>query len=122
MTTKTVLLVDDSAFMRATLRDIFTKEGYQVVGEAESGEGGVEKYMQLRPSLVTMDVMMPGGDGINAVKKIIAQDPDAKLLMVSGSGQQAPIIEALKAGAKGFIVKPFKPENVIAEARRVLGQ
>jgi len=118
---KTILLVDDSAFMRTMLRDIFTKEGYQVVGESETGEDGLEKYMQLRPSLVTMDVVMLGEGGIKAVKDIIAHDPNAKLLMVSAMGQQGHVIEAIKAGAKGFIVKPFKPENVVAEVRRILG-
>lgn len=118
---KKILIVDDAAFMRMTLRDILTKAGYEISGEAETGEEGVEKYKQLKPDLVTMDMVMLGEGGIKAVKNIVAQDPKARVLMVSAMGQQALIVEAIQAGAKGFVIKPFKPEEVIAEVKRIIG-
>lgn len=118
---KKILIVDDAAFMRMTLRDILTKESYDVVGEAESGEEAVGKSKQLKPDLVTMDIVMTGDGGIKAVKEIIADNPKAKILMVSAMGQQALIIDAIQAGAKGFIIKPFKAEQVIAEVKRIIG-
>lgn len=118
---KKILVVDDSAFMRMTLRDILVKEGYEIVGEAETGDEAADKFKQLKPDLVTMDVVMLKMDGIKAVKNIIANDPDAKILMISAMGQQALIVEAIQAGAKGFVVKPFKPENVADEAKRIIG-
>jgi two-component system chemotaxis response regulator CheY len=119
---KKVLIVDDAAFMRMTLRDILTKNGYEIAGEAETGEEAVTKYGQLKPDLVTMDIVMLGEGGIKAVKEIIAKDQNAKILMVSAMGQQALVVEAIQAGAKGFVIKPFKPETVADEVKRIIGK
>ena len=119
---KKILIVDDAAFMRMTLRDILTKSGYEVAGEAETGEEALSKYDQLKPDLVTMDIVMLGEGGIKSVKEILAKHPAAKILMVSAMGQQALIVEAIQAGAKGFVIKPFKPETVVAEVERIVGK
>ena len=119
--TKKIMIVDDSAFMRMTLRGILNDAGYEVVAEAETGEEGVMKYEKIKPDLITMDIVMLGEGGISAVKAIVAQDPEAKALMVSAMGQQALIVEAIQAGAKGFVIKPFKPENVVKEVKRIIG-
>ena len=118
---KKILIVDDAAFMRMTLREILIKAGYEIAGEAETGEEAVEKYKQLKPDLVTMDMVMLGEGGIKAVKNIIAQDSKARVLMVSAMGQQALIVESIQAGAKGFVIKPFKPAEVAAEVKRIIG-
>ena len=118
---KKILIADDSAFMRMNIRDILTKEGYEVIGEAETGEEAVEKFKQLKPDLVTMDIVMQGTGGITAVKNIIASNSQAKILMLSAMGQQSLIVEAIQAGAKGFAIKPFKAEQVIAEVKRIIG-
>ena len=117
---KKVLIVDDAAFMRMMIRDTLSTKGFEIVGEAETGEDGLKKYKTLHPDLVTMDVIMMGGGGLLAVKEIIKNDPQAKILMVSAMGQQSLIIEAIKAGAKGFIIKPFKAEALVEEANRIL--
>ena len=119
---KKILIVDDAAFMRMTLRDIFTKSGYEIAGEAETGEEALSKYDQLRPDLVTMDIVMLGEGGITAVKALMAKHPNAKILMVSAMGQQALIVEAIQAGAKGFVIKPFKPDTVVQEVQRIIGK
>jgi len=118
---KKILIADDAAFMRMTLRDILTKAGYEIAGEAETGEEAVEKYKQLKPDLLTMDIVMLGEGGIKAVKNIVSSDPSAKVLMVSAMGQQALIIESIQSGAKGFVIKPFKPDQVLAEVKRIIG-
>ncbi len=118
---KKILIADDSEFMRMTIREILTKAGYDVVGEAETGEEALEKYKVLRPDLVTMDMVMVGKGGIAAVGEIIAHHPSAKVLVVSAMGQQALVVEAIQAGAKGFVVKPFKPEELVAEVKRIIG-
>lgn len=118
---KRILIVDDAAFMRMMLKDILTKNGYTVVGEAENGAVAVEKYKELRPDLVTMDITMPEKDGITAVKEIRAIDPNAKIIMCSAMGQQAMVIDAIQAGAKDFIVKPFQPERVLEAVSKILG-
>jgi len=102
-----VLIVDDAAFMRMMLRDILTKNGYEVAGEAENGAQAVERYKEVKPDLVTMDITMPEMDGITAVREIKKIDPAAKIVMVSAMGQQAMVIEAIQAGAIDFVVKPF---------------
>ncbi len=120
-----VLVVDDALFMRKMLSDILKKEGFEVVGEAENGKEAVEKYRQLKPDLVTMDIVMPKMeeiDGIAAVKEIVKMDPQAKIIMVSAMGQHALVVEAIQAGAKDFIVKPFQPSRVVEAIRRVLGE
>lgn len=119
---KKILIVDDAAFMRMTLRDIFTKNGYEIAGEAETGEEALSKYDQLKPDLVTMDIVMLGEGGIKAVKALMTKHPNAKILMVSAMGQQALIVEAIQAGAKGFVIKPFKPDMVVQEAQRIIGK
>lgn len=112
---KTVLITDDTAFMRMTLKNILEKQGYAVIGEAEDGRQAVELYQKLKPSLVTMDITMPNMDGIAAIKEIIQQDSGANIIVVSAMGQKALVIDALNAGAKDFVVKPFQPDR-IAEA------
>ena len=99
-----VLVVDDAAFMRMMVKDILTKNGYEVVGEAENGMKALEKYQELKPDLITMDITMPEMDGISAVKEIKKVDPNAKIVMCSAMGQQAMVIEAIQAGARDFIV------------------
>jgi len=115
-----VLVVDDAAFMRMMIKDILRKGGYEVVGEAEDGAKAVEKYKELRPDLVTMDITMPDMDGITAVKEIRKLDSNAQIIMCSAMGQQAMVIDAIQAGAKDFVVKPFQPERVLEAVRKVL--
>ncbi len=116
-----ILLVDDAAFMRMMLKDILTKNGYNVVGEAENGAQAVEKYKELKPNLVVMDITMPEMDGIQAAKAIKAEDANALIIMCSAMGQQAMVIEAIQAGAKDFIVKPFQPDRVLEAVKKVIG-
>ena len=115
-----VLVVDDAAFMRMMIKDVLVKNEYEVLGEAENGKKAVEKYEELKPELVIMDITMPDMDGIEAVKRIKAIDPSAKIIMCSAMGQQAMVIEAIQAGAKDFIVKPFKPDRIIEAVQKVL--
>ncbi|MBI2073558.1 MAG: response regulator [Gemmatimonadetes bacterium] len=117
----TVLVCDDAIFMRTMISDILTQAGYEVVGEAETGAQAVERYKQLQPELVTMDIVMPDMGGIEAVREIMKLDPAAKILMCSAMGQQALVIEAIQAGAKDFVVKPFQPSRVLEAVQRVLG-
>ena len=118
---KNILVCDDAAFMRMMIKDILTKNGYNVVGEAENGLKAVEKYNETKPDLVLMDITMPEMDGIQAVKKIKEMDPNAKIVMCSAMGQQAMVIEAIQSGAKDFIVKPFQAERVLEEVKKVVG-
>jgi len=115
-----VLIVDDAAFMRMMIKDILSKNGFDVVGEAENGKIAVEKFRELRPDLVTMDITMPEMDGIQAVKKIKEIDANSKIVMCSAMGQQAMVIDAIQAGAKDFIVKPFQPDRVLEAVRKAL--
>ena len=116
-----VLVVDDAAFMRMMVKDILSKNGYEVVGEAENGLKAVEKYQELKPDLTTMDITMPEMDGISAVKAIKKIDPSAKVIMCSAMGQQAMVVEAIQAGARDFIVKPFQPDRVLEAVRKAVG-
>jgi len=118
---KKILIVDDAAFMRMMIKDILTKNGYEVVGEADDGTVAVEKYEELKPDLVIMDITMPEMDGIEAVRKIKKIDPDANIVMCSAMGQQAMVIDAIQAGAKDFVVKPFQPDRVLEAVKKVLG-
>jgi two-component system chemotaxis response regulator CheY len=118
---QTVLICDDAIFMRTMIGDILTQAGFQIVGEAETGVQAVEKYRSLKPDLVTMDIVMPDMGGIDAVREIIKEDPSAKILMCSAMGQQALVIEAIQAGARDFVVKPFQPSRVLEAVQRVLG-
>ncbi|HCM88637.1 MULTISPECIES: response regulator [Vagococcus] len=117
--TKTVLIVDDAVFMRMKLKDILEKNGYSVLGEAQNGLEAVEKYKSEKPDLVTMDITMPEMDGVEALKKIKAFDPNAKILMCSAMGQQSMVMEAIREGALDFIVKPFDSERVIKALDKV---
>lgn len=117
----TILVVDDAAFMRMMIKDILSKNGYEVVGEANDGAQAVEKFKELKPDLVTMDITMPEMDGIAALKEIKTIDPNAKVIMCSAMGQQAMVIDAIQAGAKDFIVKPFQADRVIEAIKKTLG-
>jgi two-component system chemotaxis response regulator CheY len=117
----TVLVCDDAIFMRTMVGDILTQAGFEVVGEAETGLQAVEKYRQLKPDFVTMDIIMPDMGGIDAVREICKFDPAARILMCSAMGQQALVVEAIQAGAKDFVVKPFQPSRVLEAVQRVLG-
>src|SRR2546430_9752102 len=116
----TVLVCDDAIFMRTMVGDILQEAGFDVVGEAETGADAVTKYKALRPDLVTMDIVMPDMGGIDAVREIVRYDPQARVLMCSAMGQQALVVEAIQAGAKDFVVKPFQPSRVLAAVQRVL--
>jgi two-component system chemotaxis response regulator CheY len=116
-----VLVVDDAAFMRMMIKDILTKEGYEIAGEAANGREAVEKFSQLKPDVVTMDITMPGMNGIEALKQILNHNSNAKVVMVSAMGQDKLIIEALEAGAVDFIVKPFQPKKVVETVTKCLG-
>ena len=116
-----ILVVDDAAFMRMMIKDILTKNGYNVAGEAENGAKALEKYNEVKPDLVLMDITMPEVDGIQALKNIKAADPNAKVIMCSAMGQQAMVIESIQAGAKDFIVKPFQPDRVLEAVKKVVG-
>ena len=118
---KNILIVDDAAFMRMMIKDILSKSGYTVAGEAENGVKAIEKYNELKPDLVLMDITMPDKDGIQALKDIKASDPNAKIIMCSAMGQQAMVIESIQAGAKDFIVKPFQPDRVLEAVKKVVG-
>jgi len=114
-----VLIVDDAAFMRISIKNMLTKNGYEIIGEAENGAIGVEMYKELQPDIVTMDITMPEMSGLDALKEIIKTDPQAKVVMVSAMGQEAMVREAIVSGAKGFIVKPFKEEGIIAAIKKL---
>ena len=118
---KNILICDDAAFMRMMIKDILTKNGYNGAGEAENGVKAVEKYNELKPDLVLMDITMPEMDGIQALKKIKEADSSALVIMCSAMGQQAMVIESIQAGAKDFIVKPFQADRVIEAVKKVVG-
>ena len=117
---KRILIVDDAAFMRMMIKDILTKNNFEVVGEAADGVQAVEKYLELKPDLVTMDITMPEMDGITALKEIKKINPGAKVIMCSAMGQQAMVIDAIQAGAKDFIVKPFQADRVLEAISKTL--
>ena len=118
---KNILICDDAAFMRMMIKDILTKNGYNVAGEAENGKVAVDKYKEINPDLVLMDITMPEMDGIQALKEIKKVDSSAMVIMCSAMGQQAMVIESIQAGAKDFIVKPFQAERVIEAVKKVVG-
>jgi two-component system chemotaxis response regulator CheY len=117
---KSVLVVDDSALIRANIKDVLAREGYQVVAQAANGAEAVALYQQHKPDLVTMDVVMPEMSGVEAAAKIVDADPDATIIMVSAMGQQALVIEALQAGAKDFVIKPFQAARLMQAVERAL--
>lgn len=116
----TVLVCDDALFMRAMVGDILQQAGYEVVGEASTGAEAVAQYQSLRPDLVTMDIVMPDMGGVDAVRAIRAHDPAARVVMCSAMGQQALVVEAIQAGARDFVVKPFQPGRVVEAVERAL--
>ena len=116
---KKVLITDDTAFMRMTLRNVLEKNGFEVVAEAEDGLQAVEMYSTFKPDLVTMDITMPNMDGIEAIKRIMKDDPAAKIVVVSAMGQKTLVIDALNSGAKDFIVKPFQPDRIVEALQKV---
>ncbi|WP_333861015.1 response regulator [Clostridium sp.] len=115
-----ILIVDDAAFMRMMIKDILEKNGFEVVGEANNGIKAVELYKKETPDVVTMDITMPDMDGIEAVKQIRAIDANAKIIMCSAMGQQTMVMDAIKAGARDFIVKPFQPDRVLEAINKVV--
>ncbi|OEH85026.1 histidine kinase [Desulfuribacillus stibiiarsenatis] len=117
-----VLVVDDAAFMRMSIRTMLERNGYEVVGEAENGAVGVKKYQELQPDIVTMDITMPEMTGLEALIEIRKIDPQAKVVMVSAMGQQTMVKDAIINGAKSFIVKPFQEEHVVQTFQSILGK
>lgn len=116
-----VLVVDDAAFMRMMLTNMLVKGGHEVVGQAENGKQAIEMYSSLLPDLVTLDITMPEMDGLEALKLIMAKDPNAKIVMCSAMGQQAMVLDAVKSGAKDFIVKPFEESKILETVTKVVG-
>lgn len=116
-----VLVVDDALFMRVTVSNMFKEWGFEVVGQASNGKEAVDMYKNLQPDLVTMDITMPVMSGLDAVKEIIPQFPDAKIIMVTALGQQRIIVEAIEHGAKDFITKPFEPAQLKMIVYNLLG-
>lgn len=116
-----VLIIDDAQFMRMMLKNILTQNGHEVVGEAANGKEGIAKYQELKPEIVTLDITMPEMDGVTALKEIKAIDGSAKVIMCSAMGQQAMVVDAIKAGALDFVVKPFQPERVMEALNKALG-
>lgn len=114
-----ILVVDDAAFMRVSIKKMLTNNGYEVVGEAENGKVAIQKYEELSPDVITLDITMPEMDGLACLKEILAIDPAANVIMVSAMGQEGMVREAVLSGAKGFIVKPFK-EDVLMESLKNL--
>src|SRR5579883_1974929 len=106
--------------MRMMIKGILSKNGFEIVGEAQNGAEAIEKYKSLRPDVVTMDMVMPGVDGITAVRAIVADDPDAKIVMCTSMGQEALLNEAIEAGAKTYITKPFQPAKILESIGKVL--
>ena len=115
-----VLVVDDAIFMRKMIAEILVENGMDVIGEADNGSSAVERYKQLKPDLVTMDIIMPEMNGIDAVRQIIAFDSQAKIVMCSALGQQALVQEAITAGAKDFLIKPFNPSRVVEVVNKIM--
>lgn len=113
-----VLVVDDAMFMRATLKKLLTEAGFEVAGEAENGQVAVERYQELKPDVVMMDITMPEMNGLEALKEIMKIDPGAKVVMCTALGQERTVMEAVEAGAKDYIIKPFKAEKVLAVVKK----
>lgn len=118
---KKILLVDDAAFMRKMIKDTLVKNGYTEVFEAVDGADAVEKFGEIGPDLVVMDITMPNMDGLEALKAIRAKDGSANVVMCSAMGQESMVMDAVRSGAKDFIVKPFKPDRVISTVGKILG-
>ncbi len=115
-----ILIVDDAAFMRMTVKEALKQGGYTDVEEAADGVQAVEKYKEFKPELVIMDITMPNMDGLQALKEIRAFDPTASVIMCSAMGQESMVMDAIKSGAKDFIVKPFKPDRILKTVSSIL--
>ena len=115
-----ILVVDDAIFMRRMISDILVENGMEVIGEADTGSGAVERYKELKPDLVTMDIIMPETNGIDAVRQIVSYDSNAKIVICSALGQQTLVQEAIAAGAKDFLIKPFNPSRVVEVITKIL--
>ena len=115
-----VLVVDDAAFMRKVVSNALAKGGHEVVGEGTNGDEAVARYQELRPELTMLDITMPEKDGLTALKEIVAIDPEARVIMCSALGQESKVLDAVKAGAKEFVVKPFRPERLLDAAAKAL--
>lgn len=116
-----ILIVDDALFMRTMLKNILVEAGHEVVGEAASGQEAITKFHEVNPDLTTLDIIMPGTQGLDVLQQMREEDPDAKVIMISALGQERLVGQARERGAAGYIVKPFKEENVVSEVERVLG-
>lgn len=115
-----VLIVDDAAFMRKMVGDAVAKGGHEVVGEAANGQEAIERFQELSPEVMTLDITMPEKDGLQALREIIAMDPGAKVVMCSALGQESKVLESIKIGAKDFVVKPFQPDRVLGAIEKAL--
>ena len=118
---KRILIVDDARFMRLVLRRILTQAGYEIIGEARDGIEAVEQYADKRPDVMTLDIVMPRLNGIQAVKQIMEFDPSAKIIMVTALGQEAFVLDAIKSGAREFIIKPFKNLEIVKAVKKTVG-
>ena len=116
-----ILIVDDAAFMRMMIKDTLKKNGYENLLEASDGEIAVQTYKTEKPDLVILDITMPNKNGLDALKEIIQIDPEAKIVMCSAMGQESMVVEAIRSGARDFIVKPFKAERVLKTVQGILG-
>ncbi len=116
-----IMIVDDAAFMRTLLKNILFPKGFEIAGEADNGATAIDKYKELKPDLVTMDIVMPNVNGIEALKKIREFDPNARVIMCTAVGQENMVRAAIMSGAKGYIVKPFQAPKVLEEVQKVLG-
>jgi two-component system chemotaxis response regulator CheY len=115
-----VLVVDDAVFMRKVVSDALVKGGHEIIGEAANGQEAVDRFQELKPEVMTLDITMPEKDGLSALKEIIAMDPQARIVMCSALGQESKVLEAIKAGAKDFVVKPFQPDRVLSAIEKAV--
>ncbi|MEA2443911.1 MAG: two-component system, chemotaxis family, chemotaxis protein CheY [Thermoleophilales bacterium] len=116
-----VLVVDDAVFMRKVVSDALATGGHEVIGEAANGQEAVDQFQSLKPEVMTLDITMPEKDGLTALREIIAMDPQARVVMCSALGQETKVLEAIKAGAKDFVVKPFQPDRVLSAIEKAVG-
>ena len=116
-----IMIVDDAEFMRMVIRDILVKQGHEVAAEVADGECAIQKYQEVKPDLVLMDIILPDMEGTKTLQKLLDLDPEAKVVMCSSLGQKAVVMESIKIGAKDFIVKPFEPDKVLEVVKKVIG-
>lgn len=116
-----VLIVDDAAFMRKMVSDAVSQGGHEVIGEAANGQEAIERFRELSPEVTTLDITMPEKDGLQALREIMALDPQARVVMCSALGQESKVLESIKIGAKDFVVKPFQADRVLGAIDKALG-